>query len=104
MRNYLYRRSEILASSLLVKYIPIYLTCGKVGELVKVFIDESLIVSEVKICLGSVVRNINLTMLVRAHCSGIHIDIRIKLLCCYLKSSCLQKTAQGCGGDAFSES
>ena len=94
MRDYLNGRPEIFTSSFAVQNIPVDSSGGEIRELIQILVDESLIMSEIQIGLRSVIRNINLTMLVRAHGSGIDIDIRVELLGSDLKSSCLEKPSE----------
>ena len=59
--------------------------------------------SEVQVGLGTVLRNIDLTVLIGAHGPGIHVDIRIHLLCRNLQTPRLQKSSEGCRGDPLSK-
>ena len=77
MGDHLYGLAEIFAPALLVQHIPVHLAGGQVGEPIQVFIDESLIVSEVEVGFRAVLGDEYLAMLVRAHRPGIYIDIRV---------------------------
>ena len=50
--------------------------------------------SEIEIGLRTVLRNIDLSMLVGTHGSGIYVDIRIQLLCGNLKTSRFEKSSE----------
>ena len=60
--------------------------------------------SQIQIRLRTVVCYEYFAVLIRAHGSRIDVDIRIQLLRCYLKSPCLQKTAQGRCCNTFPQS
>ena len=77
MGDHLYGLAEIFAPALLVQHIPVHLAGGQVGEPIQVFIDESLIVSEVEVGFRAVLGDEYLAMLVRAHRPGVYIDIRV---------------------------
>ena len=81
-------RSQILAASLLIKHIPVDLAGGQVGKPGQIFVDETFIMAQVEICFRTIICHIDFPMLVGAHGSRIHIDVRVQLLRCHLKSSC----------------
>ena len=103
MRDYLHRGSQVLAPSLAVQNVPVYSSGCQVRELVKVLIDESLVMSQVQIGLSAVIRNIDLTVLIGTHGSGINVDIGIKFLRCDLQPSRLEKSSKGCCRYSFTE-
>ena len=88
VRNNLYCRSEIFTTTFLIKYVPLNLTGGEVGVFIKIFINETFVMSEIKVSFGAVLGNIYFTVLIGAHCTGINIDVRIKLLCRNLETAC----------------
>ena len=59
--------------------------------------------SEVKVCLSTVIGNKYLTMLNRIHRSRINIDIGIKFLHCNGIASCFEKTPERCSGNSLSK-
>ena len=59
--------------------------------------------TEVQVCLGAIVCDKDLPVLVRTHGAGIHVDVRIEFLCGNFQSSCLEQTAERRGGDSFAE-
>ena len=89
--DYLHCPSQILAVALLGKHVGKHFAGGEVGKLVQVLVDEPLVMAQVKVGLGAVLGDIYLSMLVWAHCSRVHVDVRIKLLGRHLEPSCLQK-------------
>ncbi len=103
MGNNLYGGSQILAPAFLVQHVPIYLSCGKVRKLIQIFVDKTLIMPQIQICLRAVLGHIHLPVLIRTHGAGIHIDIRIQLLSRHLQPSCLQQPPQGRRRDPLSQ-
>ena len=59
--------------------------------------------SKIQICLCTIICNKNLSMLDWVHGTRINIDIRIKLLHCYLISTCFQKSSKGSCCDSFTK-
>ena len=80
MRNNLYGSSAKISMTLFLKYRPVYLTGCHVGIFIQTFIDKSLIMTKIQVCLRTVIGYKNFSMLDRIHCSRINIDIGIKLL------------------------
>ena len=103
MRNDLYGTAAVITAAFLLQNAPVYLSGRDIGVFVQTFIDKTLIVSKVKVCFYTIIRYKNLTVLDRIHRARIDIDIRIKFLHRYLVAACFQKTAEGCSGNAFSE-
>ena len=85
MGDDLHGGAQILSPAFLVQNVPVYLAGGQVGILVEPFIDEALIVAQIQIRFGPVLRYIHLSVLVGAHGAGIHIDVRIQLLSGHLQ-------------------
>ena len=103
MGDDLHGGAKVLAAALLVEHVPVHFARGQVGKTVEVLVDEALIVPEIQIGLGAVLGNVHFAMLIGAHGAGIHVDIRIQLLCRDLEAACLEQPPQRGGGDAFSE-
>ena len=99
----LYRLAQILSPALLGDDIGVHPAGGQVGELVQVLIDEALIVAQVQVGLGSVLRHKDLAVLIGAHGAGVHIDVRVQLLGGHLQPTGLQQPAQGSCGDALAQ-
>ena len=59
--------------------------------------------AEVKVGLGTVLGDIDLTVLIGAHGAGVNIDIGVELLSRDLQPPCLEQPAQRGGGDALAE-
>ena len=77
MRNDLNRRAEVLAAALLVENIPVDLSGRQIGVFVKILVDEALVVTEIKVSLGSVLRDVYLSVLIGAHRAGIDVYVGI---------------------------
>ena len=80
VRNDLYGASTIVAAAFLLQNRPVDLSCGDVGILIQIFINETLIMSQIKLGFRSVLGDKNLAVLDRVHGAGVDIDIRVKLL------------------------
>ena len=65
MRDDLNCAAEIVAAAFLVQHIPVHLACCKIGILIQILINKTLIVSEVEVSFSTVVSNENLTVLIR---------------------------------------
>ena len=87
MRNDLHRGAEVFTAAFLVKHIPVNFTGGEVRIFVEVLINKAFVMSEIKVCFGAVFSNIYFAVLIRTHGTGIHVDIRIQLLCGDLKAA-----------------
>ena len=104
VRYHLHGAAEIFTFSLLVEHVPVDLARRQVRIFVQIFIYETFIVSEVEVCLRSVLRDEHLSMLIRTHRPGVHVYIRIQLLCRDTKSPRLEQPAQRRRCDSLSES
>ena len=80
MRDNLHRLPQILSPTLFIKHIPVNLACSKVRKFIKVLIDKSFVMTEVKVGFRTVLGYKNLAVLIGAHCAGVYINIRVKLL------------------------
>ena len=95
--------AQVFALSFLVDDGLVNFAGGDVGGLGQVFVDESFIVAQVQVCFGTVVGDEYFAVLVGAHGARVDIDVGIEFLDGNLVSSVLQKSAQGCGGNAFAQ-
>lgn len=103
MRNDLNRRAEELAAALLVENIPVDLSGRQIGIFVKILVDEALVVTEVKVSLGSVLRDVYLSVLIGAHRAGIDVYVGVELLRRDLQSAALEQTAERSRSNALPE-
>ena len=86
--------TEVLAAALLIQHVPVYLTGGKIGILIQIFVDKTLVVTQIKVCFGAVRRYIYLAVLIGAHSSRVHVYIWVQLLCCYLETAGFKQPAE----------
>ena len=91
MRDDLYGLSEISAFTLLIDNGIINFTGSNVVRLGHVNAKEALVMSQVQVGLGSVIRHVALAMLVRVQCSRVNVDVRIEFLNGDSQPSGLQK-------------
>gem|GEM_PF-5233001 len=104
VRDNLHSLAEIRPVSLTIEHLSVELT-GTIGRmLIKGFINESLVMSEIEICLGSIIRHEHLSMLKRRHGSRIDIEIPVKFLHRDTVPGGFHKSSnRGCG-DSFPDS
>src|SRR4051812_2995955 len=57
--------------------------------------------AQIQVGFCAIIQNKNFPMLVRGHCSGVNIDVGIKLLDCDAEAAFFECAAQCCCGDAF---
>ena len=95
--------TQISALALLVQYVPVHLAGGQVGVLVQIFVDEALVVAQIKVGLGAVIGHEYLTVLQGAHGAGVHVHIRVQLLAGDLQSAALEQAAQRSRRDALAQ-
>ena len=81
--------AEIVTPSFLVENGPVNLSCGNIGVDGKIFVNKSLVVTQVKVCFGAVVGNEDLAVLIGGHCSGVNVYIGVEFLKSYLVSPLL---------------
>ena len=103
MGNDLNGGAEIFAATLLVQNIPIHLSRGEIGIFIQIFVDKTLIVPKVQVGFRAVLRDIDLAVLIRAHRSGIDVDVRVEFLRGDLQPARLEKSAQRCCGDSLAQ-
>ena len=93
--------AQVGALPLFVQDVPVDFAGGQVGVFVQVFIDKTLIMAQVQVGLGAVVRHEHLAVLQGAHRAGVHIDVGIQLLAGHLQPAGLEQTAQAGRCDAL---
>ncbi|MNV95703.1 hypothetical protein D3C71_1906220 [compost metagenome] len=103
MRNNLYRTAQVFAASLLADDRGIDFAGRDIAVLGQVNVDEPLIVAQVKVRLRSIVRYEHFAVLIRAHGSRVHVDVRIEFLDGHFKTSVLEQPAQRSGGNALAQ-
>ena len=103
MRDNLNGSSTIIATAFFGKNRPVYFSGGHIALLCQAFVDETFIVSKVKVCFGSVICNEDLTVLDWVHRTRIDINIRVKFLHGHFVTAHFQKTTQRGGSNSFSK-
>ena len=101
VRNNLNRTTQIVTATLFTQYVLVNTTGRKVVTLSHLGTNETLVVTEVKVSLCAVFRHKNFTVLERAHCARINVDIRIQLQHGNFQTTGLKNSGQRCGGNAF---
>ena len=87
MRNYLNGASAKVSASFFVKNRPVNLTGCNIGILGQALINESFIVTKIQVCLSTVIRYKNFTVLDRVHGTWVNVNVWIKFLHGYFVST-----------------
>ena len=95
--------AEIIAAALLGYYGVVYLACGEVVLPREPRVGETLVMTEVEVCLGPVVRYEDLAMLKGAHCAWVYVYVRVELLEGDGQAAGLEKGTDGGAGKPLSE-
>ena len=103
MGNHLHRRSEIVSAPLLGNHLVVDLARGVVGVPSQLGPGKTLIVAEVQVRLGPIICNVDLTVLVRTHGSGVDVEIGIQLLEGDREAMALQKETDGGRGKPLTQ-
>lgn len=103
MGDNLYGGSQILTFSFFIDDRLVDFACRHVGGFGQIFVNETFIVSQIKIRFRAIISDKDFTMLVRTHGAGININIRVKFLNGNFVPSVFQKTAERSGGNTFSQ-
>ena len=104
MRDRLYGRAEISALPFFLDHSRINFACGEVGILVQILVDEALVVPKIEIRLRTILGHIDLSMLVGAHGTRVHVDVWVELLCRNLESARLEQPAKRSRRDPLAQS
>ena len=96
--------AQITTLALAVYDIGIDLTGRQVREPVEVLIDEPFVMTQIQICLSTVLGDIDLAVLIRAHGSRIHVDIWIEFLGCDRQPARFQKSSDAGCSNTFTKS
>ena len=103
MWNDLHRLAKILAAPFLLDHRLVNLAGSKVVSLAHLGAGEALIMPKIKVGFGAVLGNKHLTVLERAHRSGINVDVGIELDVGDFDAAGFKDRAQRRSGDAFPE-
>ena len=103
VRDYLHRFAAVNPVSLILKHGIENATGGTNAVNAQVFINEALIVTQIKIGLRTVIGDKNLAVLNGIHCAGVDIKIRVELHGFYFQSSGFEQSAQRCRSYALAQ-
>ena len=103
MRDDLDCTAEVIAPTLFLDFIGIDFTGRETVVPVHTGPDKTLIMTKIKVRLGTVLGHINLTMLERTHRTRIHVDIGIQLQQGDLQTAGLQDCAKGSRGNTLAQ-
>ena len=95
MRDNLDSLSKICTFALLINDGVIDFTGCHIVRLRCVDTEETLVMSKVKVGLGTILGDIALSVLIRIQCTGVDVDIWIEFLDCDPEAACLKKFCQG---------
>ena len=104
MGDNLHGSAQIVAPAFPVQNGPPDFSGGNGTSAGEIFVHKALIMSKVQICFRAVFRYKDFSVLVGTHSAGVHIEIRVKFLITYLKSSLFQEPPQRRGADTLSQS
>ncbi len=90
MGDHLYRAAAVIAAALFLQNGPVDLARSHVGVLAQIFVDKTLIMTQVQIGLRAVLRDEHFAVLDGIHRAGIDIDIGVKFLHRDLIAPCFQ--------------
>ena len=103
MRDNLHGFAKIGTFTFLADDGVVNLAGGDVVRLRGVDAEESLVVSEVKVSLRTILSDIALAVLVRIERARVDVDVRIEFLDCHLQTPRLKKLRERCGNDSLTE-
>src|SRR5215472_1791303 len=96
-------RSQVVAAPLLGDDLGVDLARRHVGGRREVLIDEALVVAQIQVGLGAVVGDEDLAVLVRAHGSGVDVEVGVQFLEVYGEAPAPQDAADRGSRDPFAE-
>jgi hypothetical protein len=103
MRNDLHRLAEVFAAPLLADDVLVHLAGGEIIALAHACADEALVMTQVKVGLGTVIGDEHLSMLEWAHGARIDVDIGIQLEHGDPDAARFKNGAQRCGGNPLAQ-
>ena len=103
VRDHLHGAAEEVAATLAGDKGLVNGTLREIRFAGQVLVDESLVMSQVKVAFMTVFGNEDLAMLKRAHGARVHVEVRVHLLHGHLVAAGLQQMPQGGGRDALAQ-
>ena len=79
MGNGLDRSAKKISAAFFGDELQIYLTGGEIGGAGEFNVDEPFVVAQIQVSLSTVNSNENFAVLVGRHCTGVHIEVGVKL-------------------------
>ena len=95
--------AEVVAATLLGDHVLVDAPGGGVVELGRVDAGEAFVVAEVEVCLGAVIGDEDLPVLVRAHGAGVDVEVGVELAQLDLEAAGLQQGAERGGCNSFAQ-
>ena len=95
MGDHLDGLAQVFAAALALDDLEVDLTGRCVIGLRHVYIKKPLVVAQIEIGLGSIIRDVHFTMLIRIHRTRIDIDVRIEFQDRDRKATLLQEQSDG---------
>ena len=103
VRNDLNGVTEILSVPFTLDHAGVNLTRCDVSRPVQVDVEKTLVVPDVEVGLGSVVRYENLTVLERVHRAGVDVEVGVEFLHHHSQATTRQKVTERGSSEAFAE-
>ncbi len=103
VRDHLHRAAEVVAAPLARDHVAVDLAGGDVRGLRGDAAREALVVAEVEVGLGAVLRDVDLAVLVGAHGAGVDVDVRVALHHRHPEAVPLEQRPDRGGGEALAE-
>ena len=103
VRHGLYRPAKEVAAALLGDEVHVDVASGEVGAAGEFQVNEPLIVAEVQVGLPAVVSDEYLAVLIRRHCAGVDVQVRVKLQYRNAEATAFQYAADGSDTDALAQ-
>jgi hypothetical protein len=94
VRDDLHGVAQVFAAAFLGDDGGVHLAGGHVGRTLEVFVEEALVVSDVQVSLGTVVRDEDFAVLEGVHRARIHVQVGIELLHSYRQAACPQQMTE----------
>src|SRR6185436_16941507 len=101
VRNDLHRAAEVVAAALLLDHRLVDLAGGEVVGAAHLRALEALVMAQVQVGLGAVLRDEHFAVLKRRHRPGVDVDVRVQLDVGDADAARLEDRGKGGGGDAF---
>ena len=103
MRDDLHGAAEISALALTAQDAPVDLARRHGAARGQALVREALIVAEVKVGLRAVIGDEDLAVLIRAHGTGVDVQVRVEFLVLHAQPALLEESSERCGADALAK-